>query len=65
MDNILSKNEQLRTCSSGFKLAKTRFKKEGARNWFINKVVGGSKRFSSQVISMDTIESFKNFDRFM
>ena len=47
-------------------MKKCRFRKEIGRNWFINRVVDDWNRLSQQVISAQTIESFKRkLDDFM
>ena len=56
---VLMISSQNRTRSNGFKLEKCRFRKEIGRNWFINRVVDGWNRLSQQVVSAQTIGSFK------
>ena len=56
---ILTISRQDRTRNNRFKLEKCRFNKEIGRNWSTNRVVDDWKRFSQQVVSAQTIGSFK------
>ena len=56
---VLTISSQDRTRSQGFKLEKCRFSKEIGRNWFTNRVVDDWNRLSHQVVSAQTIGSFK------
>ena len=59
-------SNQERTRSNGFKLDKWRFNTEIGRNWFTNRVVDEWNRLSSQVVSANSIDSFKRrLDKFM
>ena len=59
VSKILRISNQDRTRSNGFKLEKSRFKKELGKNWFANRVVDEWNRLSNQVVSAKTLESFK------
>ena len=56
---VLIVSSQDRTRSNGFKLERCRFRKEIGKNWFTNKVVEDWNKLSQQVISSQTIGSFK------
>ena len=62
---VLTISSQDRTRSNRFKLEKCRFSKEIGRNWFTNRVVNDWKRLSQQVVSAQTIGSFKRRLDFM
>ena len=63
---VLTISSQDRTRNNGFKLEKCRFNKEIRRNWFTNRVVDDWNRLSQQVVSAQTIRSFKRrLDNFM
>ena len=59
VSKILRISNQDRTRNNGFKIEKSRYKKELGRNWFSNRVVDEWNRLSSQVVGAKTIESFK------
>ena len=66
VSKILKISSQDRTRSNGFKLEKSRYKKELGKNWFSNRVVDEWNRLSSQVVGAETIESFKRrLDKYM
>lgn len=52
-------NEQARTHSNGFKLYKYRSKNETDGNGLTNRILDKWNRLGSQVVSMNTVESFK------
>ena len=56
---VLTISSQDRTKNNRFKLEKCRFNKEIGRNWFTNRVVDDWNRLSQQVVSAQTIGSFK------
>ena len=56
---VISISSRDRTRNNGFKLVKCRFNKEIGRNWFTNRVVDDWNRLSQQVVSAQTIGSFK------
>ena len=63
---ILRISNQDRTRNNGFKLEKSRYKKEIGKNWFSNRVVDKWNALSGQVVSARKIESFKRrLDRHM
>ena len=63
---VLTVSSQDITGSNGFKLEKCRFRKEIDRNWFTNTVVDDWNRLSDEVVSAQTIGSFKRrLDGFM
>ena len=62
---VLTIGSQDITRSNGFKLEKCRSSKEIGRNWFTNRVVDDWMRLSQQVLSAQTIGSFKRLDDFM
>ena len=63
---VLTISSQDRTRNNGFKLEKCRFSKEISRNWFTNRMVDDWNRLSQQVVSAQTIGSFKRkLDGFM
>ena len=59
VSKILRVSNQDRTRNNGFKIEKSRFKKDIGKNWFSNRVVDEWNGLSSQVVSAKTIESFK------
>ena len=66
VNRILRINNQDRTRNNGFKLEKSRYKKEIGKNWFSNRVVDKWNALSGQVVSARSIESFKRrLDRHM
>ena len=66
VNRILRISNQDRTRNNGFKLEKSRYKKEIGKNWFSNRVVDKWNALSGQVVSARTIESFKTrLDRHM
>ena len=66
VSEILVVCNQDRMRSNGFKLDKWRFNTEIGRNWFTNRVVDEWNRLSSQVVSANSIDSFKRrLDKFM
>ena len=66
VNRILRISNQDRTRNNGFKLEKSRYKKEIGKNWFSNRVVDEWNALSGQVVSARTIESFKRrLDRHM
>ena len=66
VSKILRISNQDRTRSNGFKLEKFRFKKEIGRNWFSNRVVDECNGLSKQVVSAESLRSFKRkLHRFM
>ena len=63
---VLTAFNQGRTRSNGFKLEKRRFRKEIGKNWFTNRVVNEWNGLSRQVVSAESLGSFKGeLDRFM
>ena len=56
---VLTISSQDRTRNNGFKLEKCRFNKEISKNWFTNRVVDDWNKLSQQVVSAQTIRSFK------
>ena len=56
---VLTAINQGRTRSNGFKLEKRRFRKEIGKNWFTNRVVNDWNGLSRQVVSAESLESFK------
>ena len=66
VSKILRISNQDRTRNNGFKIEKSRYKKELGKNWFSNRVVDEWNRLSSQVVGAKTIESFKRrLDKYM
>ena len=66
VSKILRTSNQYRTRSNRFKIEKIRFKKAIGRNWFSNRVVDEWNRLGNQVVSAETIESFKRIlDKYM
>lgn len=51
--------------NNGFKIEKSRFKKEIRKKWFSNWVVDEWNVLTNQVICANTIESFKRSDRYV
>ena len=62
---VFTVSNQDRTRSNGFKLENCRFRKETGRNWFTNRVIDDWMRLSHQIVSAQTIGSFKRLDGFM
>ena len=63
---VLTISSQDKTRRNGFKLEKCRCRKDIGRNWFTNRVVDDWNRLSDQVVSTQTIGSFKRrLDGFM
>ena len=66
VSKILRISNQDRTRNNGFKIEKSRYKKELGKNWFSNRVVDEWNKVSSQVVGVKTIESFKRrLDKYM
>ena len=59
VSKILRISSQDRTRNNGFKIEKSRNKKEIGKNWFTDRVVDEWNGLSRQVVSAKTIESFK------
>ena len=63
---VLMISSQDRTKNNGFKLEKCRYSKEIGRNWLTNRMVDDWNILSHQVVSAQTIGSFKSrLDDFM
>ena len=63
---VLMISSQDRTKNNGFKLEKCRYSKEIGRNWLTNRMVDDWNILSHQVVSAQTIGSFKRrLDDFM
>ena len=59
VDKILKVSGQARTRNNGFKLEKVRFRREIGRYWFSNRVVDDWNRLSREVVSAESLGSFK------
>ena len=60
INRVLKLNNLGRTRSNGFKLDKTRFRKEIGRNWFGNRVVDTWNALPRNVVNAKTLNIFKN-----
>ena len=59
VDKIIKVSEQTRTRNNGFKLEKVRFQREIGRHWFSNRVVDYWNGLSGQIVSVESLGSFK------
>ena len=66
INRVLKIHNENRTRNNGFKLDKFRFRKDIGKNWFGNRVVDMWNRIPSDIIVVNTLETFKNrLDRYM
>ena len=60
INDVLKLNQDQRTRTNGFKLEKSRFKKDIGKYWFGNRVVDMWNRLPSNVVGAETLNTFKN-----
>ena len=66
INKVLKFSSQNITRSNGFKLDKFRFQKEIGRHWFGNRVVNEWNKLPREIVSAETVVSFKNrLDKYM
>ena len=60
INKVLKFSSQKRTRSNGFKLDKFRFHREIGRHWYGNRVVDEWNKLPKEIVSAETVVSFKN-----
>ena len=59
IDQVIEISSQDRTCGNGYKLEKLRFRADMSRHCFTNRVVSDWNSLGRQVVSAESIGSFK------